>query len=559
MAEIALADTQVFRVEELYLIRRGSGELVHRWSRQSVGDQSVARRGESPGARQGSNRDTLVSGFLTAITSFAEEAFAGDKSSLRALDLDDHRIYLRASPAYLLAAKCSGTAETAIELVLDGELLKLLAAHQSLGPAGGSMNGATASETTQVPAGKHEQMLLEAAGRIEQRVADSAEELSRRRRMRKWKILAALLALGLAGWAGWHAYITHITSDMQHKVDEAVRGVPELAGYPVRARVDRGGRTVWVSGLTPSASARERLLEGIKAFAPDVQIGETLSVLPTTDVRSAVVLAAEQRSLARAQRRLERLGPDLERAAQAMSAGPDSAAIESARASSAQAAAEIGGAGAGQEPLRLVATLHDTIRKLRAAGERLATAAGLPAPPAAASGDLPTTVTESAEELSLAAEQIGLMAQGIEQARLAATERAKIVAPVEQRNAELTRRLDELVRRVDGIKTGPSPREALEMFVKSKAVFFSNNLDYRDPAAVTAVLQELVAHAGRVPGLIRVVGYTDEAGTAPRNLSLSQQRADKVPGGARGARAAAIAPRRRRPRDRARSGAPHRR
>jgi tetrahydromethanopterin S-methyltransferase subunit G len=32
MAELALADTQRLEVEEIYLIRRGSGELVHRWA-----------------------------------------------------------------------------------------------------------------------------------------------------------------------------------------------------------------------------------------------------------------------------------------------------------------------------------------------------------------------------------------------------------------------------------------------------------------------------------------------------------------------------------------------
>ncbi|MEZ5854805.1 MAG: hypothetical protein R3D67_08700 [Hyphomicrobiaceae bacterium] len=73
MAELALAETQKLGVEELFLIRRGSGELIHHWRHQD-GDSGSLEARATTAAAAGGNRDTLVSGFLTAITAFAEDA-----------------------------------------------------------------------------------------------------------------------------------------------------------------------------------------------------------------------------------------------------------------------------------------------------------------------------------------------------------------------------------------------------------------------------------------------------------------------------------------------------
>ena len=76
-AELALADSERFEVDEMYLLRRGSGELVAHWQRNggAVND----------GAGQGSNRGAIVSGFVAGISAFAEEAFDAKSSSLRTM------------------------------------------------------------------------------------------------------------------------------------------------------------------------------------------------------------------------------------------------------------------------------------------------------------------------------------------------------------------------------------------------------------------------------------------------------------------------------------------
>ena len=506
MAELALADTQRFTVEEIYLVRRGSGELIKHWSRSPPAD------GVSQGP--GSNRDTLISGFLTAITSFAEEAFAADKSSLRSLDLDDHRIYLRASPAYLLAAKCSGTAEAAVEEVLDEELLTLLDAHQRTETALTSIGARPAPAEIDRA---HEKILTEFSERIEQRI-DTAETEIRKSRgsLRPLKIMALAFGLPLAAYAGWQSWITYQTDQVQAAVDAAIAGVPELGGYPVKARVERGANAVWVSGLVPSVRARTELLDRIRVAAPATTLSETIGVLPSTDVRPVVEAAALQRALDGAQRRFAKLTPDLEKSAAKFEAGPQRLAVEGAFKAASETTAVLGTAAADTDLARLNARLHESIGRLRTATRQIAdhtdarTAALVPADAA-----LPATPAESADELAATAERLAVQVAALEQLRL--------VAPLERRNAELEARLEAIARRLE-----PTPREALAAYLRSNAVFFSNATDYRDGQTAKVTIDGVVRLAQKTDLLVRVVGYTDEAGDAKRNQALSQQRADKV-------------------------------
>ena len=107
MAELRLAETQGLEVEELYLIRRGSGELLQRF----------------PQSLQRSNSDIHMSGVLAAINDFAANAFQDDGGHLRSFDVDDFTLFLRASPVYLLAAKCRGMAAPGVEGLIDEEFL----------------------------------------------------------------------------------------------------------------------------------------------------------------------------------------------------------------------------------------------------------------------------------------------------------------------------------------------------------------------------------------------------------------------------------------------------
>ncbi len=511
MAELALADTQRFTVDELYLIRRGSGELINHWSR-SRGHDDIAHG-------QGSNRDTVISAFLTAITSFAEEAFATDRSSLRSLDLDDHRIYLRASPVHLLAAKCSGTAATAVEQILDEELLTLLGAHQR---TESTLTANDAKPSPSETARALERISADFSQRIEQRIGDSEADLRNDRGgLRPLKIMAVLFGLPLLLYAGWQTYRSFETRRVQALVNTALDGMPELSGYPVKADVAPGAGAIWVSGLVPSPQIRAELLARIRAAAPGVAVSETIGALPSTDVRSAVERAALQRAMDFAKRRLEALTPEFANSAAKVDAGPERAAIDSVVVASSEALSVLGAASTGADRASLNASLHRALERLRAALRQIGEFSGkTPAQSVAAAASLPATPEDSANDLAATADLLAL--------QVSALEHARVVRPLERRNADLEARLDAMVKEVAALKIEPTPREALANFLKSHAIFFANGVEFRDPAQTKEIIDGIVQLARRTDLLVRVVGYTDESGDPKRNQTLSQQRAETV-------------------------------
>ena len=174
VAELAIADSQSLKVEELYLIRRGTGELVEHW----------------PEGVRGSNRDQVMSGVLAAINEFATEAFSDEGTTLRHIDLGGDRVYLRESPAYLLAAKCSGSAPVAVETVVDEEFLSAIEKAEP--------DGATGAPSSILPG---------LSQGLEKRISETQAEISGRRLgASPLKLLAWIIGVPLAAFLGWSFY-----------------------------------------------------------------------------------------------------------------------------------------------------------------------------------------------------------------------------------------------------------------------------------------------------------------------------------------------------------------
>ena len=250
MAELALADTDRFEVEELHLIRRGSGELLAHWRRSNS---------REPSATLPEGKDALLSGLLTAMTAFIEEVYEAEKAGLRTIDFGGHTIYLRGSPLHLLSAKSRGQAAAGMHTLLDDEFLRALQA-----------NG-------QAPD------LAALAARLESSIAErqkSLREAQRRSGMRPLRFLLWLLALALVTYFGWQGYITYRTSTLQSAVDKVIAGTPALKGYPTQATVERGGARIEVSGLAPSGDTRADILKRLGEVAPASVITEAIGVVP---------------------------------------------------------------------------------------------------------------------------------------------------------------------------------------------------------------------------------------------------------------------------------------
>lgn len=319
VAELAMAETHKLTVVELYLVQRGSGQVIDHWEREGTDLPGVGGLGapadNEPPARVGGNRDALVGGFLSAITDFAKEAFESDKSSLRSLQMDGFHVYLRSSPAYLLAAKCSGTRLPGIEKAIDAEFLRIMNDHDDLlleAISGGRPKSSSSTATAGPPAAAstaapdHEgavvaaapgsgssvaaitdvsEILPELARSLERRVAARHEELfaAEPGGTSPLKVLAWLIGLPLLLLAGWLIWQSIATAATERQTLSAIADIDALKGYPVNVDVSYGGGAVRLSGLAPTEDAKLQLLGALVQDMPNVKITNDLGVLPTTE------------------------------------------------------------------------------------------------------------------------------------------------------------------------------------------------------------------------------------------------------------------------------------
>lgn len=437
VGQLVVAEAQELKVDELFLVRQGSGQLVAHWERPD-GDQPPS----APGVR--SNRDELIAGYLSGITQFSEEAFDGKPGSLRSIDLKGEKIFVRSSAAYLLAARCSGRAPLAVEQVIDDVFLKVLADYRQALDATATGQGTPQGQAAIAA------MLPDVAAQCETRFAEARRDLEKRARAIKpastWRLkaMAATLVLAVLGGIGWWSWVTFETNRTRLATEAALGSVSEIEGYPVGIDVERGGKAVSVTGLMPSAAVRERTLAVLDAALKDrATVRSRLGLLPSValppDLSSD--LGALRRDFASLMSQQTKLAADL-------------AAVV---ANETKVAADVG-------------AVRDSVQRLPA---------------------LQTTARNVQADLSA-----------------------------------LAARVDAI--RIPAAGYVPSAREQLDAFARANAVFFGNATDLLDEAAANAVADRLAEQLAKTDASLRIVGHTDEKGSAPANASLAQSRADRV-------------------------------
>ncbi len=277
VGELVVAEAQELKVDELFLVRKGSGQLVAHWERPDT-DQPA----KTAGVR--SNRDELIAGYLSGITQFSEEAFDGKPGSLRSIDLKGDKIFVRSSSAYLLAARCSGRAPIAVEQVIDDAFLQVLTDYrQALVDAKPGDKVAAAAADTAVAG-----ILPQVAADCERRFGDARRDLETRARTfkptRNWrpKAIAAAVLLPILAGIGWWIWQTVETGRTRQSAEAVLGSVTELEGFPIHLEVDRGGRAITVGGLMPSATVRDRTLAALDGALKDrAMVRSRLGLVPT--------------------------------------------------------------------------------------------------------------------------------------------------------------------------------------------------------------------------------------------------------------------------------------
>jgi outer membrane protein OmpA-like peptidoglycan-associated protein len=523
VAELAIAASQRLDLEELYLIRRGTGELVEHW----------------PPAAAGDNRDQVMSGVLAAINEFATQAFEAQSNALRQIDLGDDRVYLRESPTYLLAAKCAGSASEPVEEVLDEGFLTAISRMRS-----------TTDDAARPP------VLAELAETLTARLSETQEQLAGQRSgFSPIKLVAWMVGLPLAAWLAWNTYGNWQTARVDRIAHDVLSTSAEIKGYPSRVATDWLGRSVTVAGLVPTTTAKEQVLQRLAAALPETKIQDEFAIVPNAladvepelqrlQAKAAVIVPELERLQAKAaviEPELERLQakaaviePSIGKVREEVAALERKFALEAERADIARASRRLARAKATIESL-LVDLAGDRTQKAREALTDLdrsisELARSGPEPVGtkelaviaertrAASRNLATMLTARPPSEKM----IGDIPATTAGAALAAAEEIDMVAVALAQTVALQRSLPVA-----------SARDKLEDWTRANAIFFAGEAEYRDPDAAARKIAELAGLMKSADVVVRVIGYTDGLGGSDRNSPLSVARAEKVAAGLR--------------------------
>ncbi len=517
IGELALAGTQNFDVKELYLIRRGSGELVALWPEAEA-----------------SGRDHAMSGVLAAVNEFANEAFSADQSSLRQIDLGDEEVYLRGSPIYLLAARCSGRAVKSLEQTLDTAFLTAVETQHAIDAQPGQISDVRKAKAA---------ALATLGENLKTEVANQIEELNRPAGMGALKALAAIIALPLIGWWAWSWYTDYRIANIRSVAQRIIEVDPAMLGYPAQIDVGDRGRTLTVSGLTPSEPAKNRILNDITRNLPGIALQDRLNVVAGSgisvpdvspqfarlrqEMADATGNAAQlsiSRTFSRAQSRLRQAELDLVRA---ISVAADKTQSDALKRHAAEASAVIADAkllapaekSSNGNNGKASGAFQALSARLQALGDELVLTGGGEAHLAAGANAVKPLVSDN-KPFDQAIDQFANDAERV--AALASTVAfAKSMRPP----APVT------IAAPPAPAPQISPRDRLQDWARSHAIFFAANLDYRNGESAKRYIGELAQlMKAAAPSLVRIVGYTDEAGGQARNSALAQDRAFKIRG-----------------------------
>lgn len=103
-SEIVLSQLDHPEIHEIYLVQRESGLLLGSYARETNTDQDV------------------IAGMLTAIKSFAEDAFNRGKEDLEMIQYENYKIFLQNLPSYYFAVAMTGSISTSEKENLSNKL-----------------------------------------------------------------------------------------------------------------------------------------------------------------------------------------------------------------------------------------------------------------------------------------------------------------------------------------------------------------------------------------------------------------------------------------------------
>lgn len=527
VSELLLTESQKVELDQLYLIRRGTGELVARW----------------PVNDSGHNQDQVMSGVLTAINDFASEALKDEGSSLREIDLGDRQVYLRASPTYLLAAKCFGSGSAAAEKVLDDAFLSAIDQIHALNDNHDLDPG---PETKQ-------KMLALLAGDLQEDLSSAQEGLvveePERQGGSPLVMLAWVVGLPLALWMSWLVLDGYWRARVNDVANQILISSSELKGYPTNISVATLGREVRVSGLAPSRYTKSSLVARMKLALPGTTINAAkLAIVPSGDQaideinRLKEEIGRFRPDIATLRSGISAVDGRIARATAEANLVRAHRAIQSVLAEAPQLEADVSSGNERALIARLKESAAKEERRLQDLIKLVAASEATPdafTPLVETAGDVRKAIRRRAGEISsllINPDQTRAAPEPIQRNDSDLVAETEILAADSHHLETVTVAVAQLMALKKSLPKPPPPpkpyepsaREKLEDFARRNAIFFSSDTSYRDARGAARVLDGLAKHIEATKAVVRVVGYTDEKGGNDQNTPLSQSRAEKV-------------------------------
>jgi len=258
VAELSITKSQHLRVEEIFLIQRRTDKFLAHW------------QADPPKTVQ-SVQDKRVSQIISEINKFVMDAFQSSDGHLGNFEVDGSIIFVRASPIYICAAKCSGVAPSSIHSIVDKEFLRLLERIDIRDGYSTSLAGPSTATHELEPF---------AFGIREKTAAIYAQNERAGLAFRPLKALVYVVAVMLVSLLVWTGYTISERSRVEQTAQSVIAGSQKLAGYPINIEVGYRGYEVHVSGLAPNKQTIDWLRKELATALPSSNIVTALTSLP---------------------------------------------------------------------------------------------------------------------------------------------------------------------------------------------------------------------------------------------------------------------------------------
>jgi len=276
-AEIWLRQTGLFHVDRILMVDRTSGTVITglRQDRDGTATDTI----NSTGSIQG--EDQIVSGMLTAIMSFSQEAFGKDEGGggeLSTLEFENSQLHVKATPLVLLVIRTIGTPPAKINSIIENRFDRMVTDNAD----------ALSSFDGRLPDAARLEIQAQLRRLLRELRKAESDGVSARKQDPKRPFITFLMALGgviLAALLVIAVLNAVRISNNINRVQNSIEIVESLQSYPIEADYDRSKASIVVRGLVPDAASAGMLETQLRDNHPRLALSFALSNIATDAVR----------------------------------------------------------------------------------------------------------------------------------------------------------------------------------------------------------------------------------------------------------------------------------